>query len=167
MNIRGEKAMQQTEVSKWLKAITIAVGMMGILFFVFVVPVLAEECVISYPELAFLYWPGILFTGVTGIFCYAILFQFWKVCVEIGKDNSFSLENARSFTIISRLLVVLAELWFLILLALSVKRWMNLEIAMKMILMIFIWIAVAVLTAALSHLVRKAYEMKKENELTI
>ena len=159
--------MQQMEVSKWLKGITIAIAVIGLLFFTLVMPVMAEECAASYPALAFLYWPGIVFGGVTAVFCYAILYQFWKVCVQIGKDNSFSYENAKAFKNMSRLLIVLAELWFFALLILAVKHWLNFEIGMKIIVIIFLWTAIAVLTAALSHLVWKAYEMKQENELTI
>lgn len=159
--------MKQKEVSKWLKGITIAIALMGIVFFFFVVPVLADEMRNMYPEVAYLYWPGLIYGGVIGIACYAILLQFWKVCCEIGKDNSFSKENADSFVMICRIALVLSLIWFGGLVYLSCIHCLNPGIAIFMIVAIFISIVIMVLAAALSHLILKAYEMKQENEFTI
>lgn len=39
----------------------------------------------------------VFFSWYTAVLCYGVLFQFWNVCTQIGRDNSFSLENVRSF----------------------------------------------------------------------
>ena len=99
--------------------------------------------------------------------CYAILYQFWKVCIQIGRDNSFSAENARSFALISRFAVVLAAIWFAGVVALAILKYLVPVYGFFMLLIAVIFIAVAVLSAALSHLTYKAYEMRQENDLTI
>lgn len=159
--------MRQMETAKWLKGITIILGIMGLLFFFLIMPLLAEEMAKNYPEVSFLYWPGLIYGWFIAFFCYAILLQFWKVCVQIGRDNSFSKENAKAFAVISRLALLLAGVWFFGMLALALKRWLNPGIGIFMILAVIISVIVAILAAALSHLIQKAYELKLENELTI
>lgn len=159
--------MHQMETARWLKGITIILGIMGLLFFFLIMPLLAEEMVKNYPEVSFLYWSGLIYGWFIALFCYAVLFQFWKVCVQIGRDNSFSRENANAFAVISRLALILAGVWFMGMLALALRRWLNPGIGIFLILAVLISIIIAILAAALSHLIQKAYELKLENELTI
>lgn len=159
--------MKQAEIARWLKGITWGIGVMGAVFFFILVPVLAREMRQGYPEAAFLYWPGLVFNLVIAAGCYAILFQFWTVCREIGRDNSFSGENAAAFKRISRIAAVMAVLWFAGLAGLTVIHYMQPGIMLFMIFAIFVSFAVSICAAALSHLIWKAYEMRKENELTI
>ena len=146
--------MSQKQVAGWLKGITLSIAGMGLLFFGLVVPYLAWDMAVTYPDYAALRIPGILYGWGIAVFCYAILYQFWKVCVQIGRDNSFSGENARSFVVISRLAFV-------------AKRALGPAFLIFMILLIFINVVIAVLAAALSHLIYKSYEMKQDAELTI
>lgn len=159
--------MQQKEVAKWLKVITIITGLAGVIFFFLIMPVMAADVAEMYPEVAYMKWPGMIYGWSIGVLCYAILFQFWKVCVEIGRDNSFSAENAKSFKVISRLAVLLAVVWFAGLVFLAIMKCLGPAYAIFMILIAFICIVVGVLAAALSHLVYKSYELRQENELTI
>ena len=153
-----EVIMSQKQVAGWLKGITLSIAGMGLLFFGLVVPYLAWDMAVTYPDYAALR---------IAVFCYAILYQFWKVCVQIGRDNSFSGENARSFVVISRLAFVLAVVWFAGILFLVAKRALGPAFLIFMILLIFINVVIAVLAAALSHLIYKSYEMKQDAELTI
>ena len=93
--------MQQKEISRWLKAITIVLALMGAVFFLYIMPVLAMSWRDADESLAYLFMPGLLYGWCIAVICYAILYQFWKVCVQIGKDNSFSKENAKCFRNIS------------------------------------------------------------------
>ena len=140
---------------------------MGVIFFFVLVPVLADEMRRGYPEAAFLYWPGLVYNFVIAADCYAILFQFWTVCREIGRDNSFSRENAAAFRRISRIAAVMAVLWFAGLAGLTIMHYMQPAILLFMIFAVFVSAAAAICAAALSHLIWKAYEMQQENELTI
>jgi hypothetical protein len=159
--------MKQNEIAKWLKGICIGVAVMGLIFFGLIIPNLAIESRNTYTELDFLFWPCLIYTWIVGILCYGILYQFWKVCVQIGKDNSFSYENARSFVYISRTAVSIAVICFGGMLFLGINNWLNPGFILLMIGVVFIGTAIAVLAAAMSHLILKAYELKQENELTI
>lgn len=167
MRWKGADNMKQAEIARWLKGITWGIGIMGAIFFFLLVPVIAGEMRRDYPEAAFLYWPGLMYNFVIAAGCYAILFQFWTVCREIGRDNSFSKENVAAFKRISRLAVVLAVVWFAGLAGLTVMHYMQPGIMLFMIFAIFISFVAAICGAALSHLVFKAYELRQENELTI
>ena len=159
--------MKQMEVSKWLKVITVLTGIAGLFFFFLVMPVMAHDIAVMYPEAAYLLWPGMIYGWGIGVICYAILWEFWKVCVEIGRDNSFSAENARAFAVISRLALVLAVVWFAGVVFLALVHALGAALAFFMLLIAFVSVVVAVLSAALSHLVYKSDEMRQENELTI
>lgn len=159
--------MKQSEIAGWLKGITWAIGLMGAVFFFLLVPMLAGQMKQEYPEAAFLYWPGLAYSFVIAAGCYAVLFQFWRVCREIGRDNSFSKENAAAFKMISRLAAVLAGIWFAGLAGLAWMGYLQPGIMLFLIFAVFMSLVIAICAAALSHLVWKAYELKQENELTI
>ena len=154
--------MQQKEISRWLKAITIVRARLGAGCFLYIMPVLAMSWRDADESLAYLFMPGLLYGWCIAVICYAILYQFWKVCVQIGKDNSFSKENAKCFRNISHFALLLSVVWFLAILAVRQPG-----ISIFMITAVLLSVMISVLAAALSHLVLKAYELKQENELTI
>jgi len=159
--------MKQQEVSRWLKGITIALALMGAVFFFAIMPRLAYEIKIQNPDFAAYYWPGIIYGWVIGAGCFVILYQFWKVCVEIGKDNSFSKETSGAFVRISRIAFTLAVIWFSGIIVLLVLEILNPGFLILMSTAVLISIIVAILAAALSHLILKAYDLKQETDLTI
>lgn len=159
--------MTQSEISKWLKAVTIMLAAMGVVFFFVIVPILAEISRHRYPELNFLFYPGLAYNFAIAIPCYGILYQFWRVCSQIGQANSFSKENADAFVAISRFACFLTIEWFAGLLFLSVGGWMKTGALVILVFSIFLSIIVTIAAAALSHLILKAYELQRENELTI
>lgn len=159
--------MTQAEISKWLKAVTISLALMGIIFFGIAIPILANISRDVYPTLAFLYYPGLIYSLALAIPCYMILFQFWKVCKQISQNNSFSKENAVSFVKISHYAMFLTIEWFIGLLFLVISGWIKTGALMILIFGIFMSLIVTVVAAALSHLIQKAYELRIENELTI
>ena len=103
--------MQQKEISRWLKAITIVLALMGAVFFLYIMPVLAMSWRDVDESLAYLFMPGQMYGCCIAVICYAILYQFWKVCVQIGKDNSFSKENAKYFRNNRHFALLLAVVW--------------------------------------------------------
>ena len=159
--------MTQSEISKWLKAVTVLLAVMGMVFFFMVIPVLAVISKRYYPELAFLFYPGLVYDLMIAVPCYAILYHFWQVCRQIGCDNSFSKENADAFAAISRLAFFLMIEWFVGLPLLAIGGWMKTGALVILIFGVFLSMIVTIAAAALSHLILKAYELRQENELTI
>ena len=152
--------MQQKEISRWLKAITIVLALMGAVFFLYIMPVLAMSWRDADESLAYLFMPGLLYGWCIAVICYAILYQFWK-------DNSFSKENAKCFRNISHFALLLSVVWFAGIVFLAILAVRQPGISIFMITAVLLSVMISVLAAALSHLVLKAYELKQENELTI
>lgn len=159
--------MGQKKMSIMLKCIAVIVGIMGALFLTVLMPVMADECRSMYKEVTYLYWPGICYGWMIGIMCYMALYQFWKICNEIGRDNSFSKENVKSLNIISLLALVVSGIWFAGLVGLILNGTISIGFFVLMSLAVFVSLAISVIAAVLSHLVQKAYELKEESELTI
>ena len=55
--------MQQKEISRWLKAITIVLALMGAVFFLYIMPVLAMSWRDADESLAYLFMPGLVHCG--------------------------------------------------------------------------------------------------------
>lgn len=156
--------MKQIKISYWLKGMTVVLGIMGLLAFsglTWYAFTLKKEM----PESA--QWQFIFFTWYTAVLCYLILFQFWKVCTEIGKDNSFSMENARAFHIMGLCAIaeITGEAGRIIWLGVTglAEPAKVLAVVVKMILAAMFLL----LCEALSRLIQYAYDVKQENDLTI
>lgn len=109
-----------------------------------------------------------LLLALTMVLCYMVLYRFYCVCGEIGRDNSFSRENVRNFARMKILLVVLSGMWtgytimFIIL-----NGWNYLALVSRAALLAVIFFAIAALADALSKLIGRACEIREENDLTI
>ena len=156
--------MKQKKICRWLKGLTILLGIMGIAFFGGVT-VLAFYMRQQNPQDPV--WSFVFFSWYTAVLCYGVLFQFWDVCTQIGQDNSFSLENVRSFHRMAILGVAAGIGYLLRMMYLIVAggfRWPGFLYNLALILLSAVFVT---LCEALSQLVRNAYEVKRENELTI
>ncbi len=155
--------MKQTKISYWLKAITIILGMIGGIFFGWVT-YLAMQMKAEDDSI----WLAIGCSWYIALLCYLVLIEFWKVCTQIGADNSFSVENAKCF---HRMAIyggcagagyAARLIWWLVAI-----RGAHAEIAFLSIGEILLSLVFIVLCEALSKLISYAYEVKHENELTI
>lgn len=107
------------------------------------------------------------FMWFTAVLCFFIVFQFWKISDQIGRENSFSEENAVSFhrmTVSSIIIVIQYIIRIILFIALDKVNIMSLYLRGGMAIAFILF---AVLTEALAGLVRNAYEMKQEADLTI
>lgn len=159
--------MNQKKMSIMLKAIAVFAGIMGVISLVIIMPIMARECRSMYEEAAYLYWPGMCFGWLIGILFYIALYQFWKICNEIGRDNSFSEENMRSLNIISVLALAAAGICFVGLVSLILNGTISIGFFLLMSLLVFVSLTISIMATVLSHLVKKAYELKQESEFTI
>ena len=142
--------MKQHGFSLWMKAITVACAVLGLCLCFLLAPRLIDDLTTTYEELENMFYPGILFVWVTAIPFFAALAEVWLICGEIGRDNSFCVKNAlrlRNLSGICALECVWLFLFFLFI--------------------IFICVSAAVGCAMLSHLVRKAADLRQDSELTI
>ena len=159
--------MKQKQITYWLKAVTIAIALMGIAFFGSAT-LYAYNFKPDYDNPVPLYLrQNIVFLWVTAVICFFILFFFWKIINEIGNDNSFSMENVENFKCMGAcggLIIVENIIRILIWLIRGSIDFIPLTYTL---LKIFVFIIFVILCIAMSKLVQNAYEIKQENELTI
>ena len=99
--------------------------------------------------------------------CYVILYLGWRVAVNIGKDRSFSLENARHIKLASKIILFDALYFFVV----NVCMWRiyvnHPGVILALVFIVFACVVVSVVAAVLSHLVVKAADLQEQSDLTI
>ena len=159
--------MNQSSLSKWLKCIIIVVGLCGLLVYEWVIPSLGQSLVASYPEFAHCYLSWMSLIWVTGIPCYIVLAFGWRIAGNIGRNRSFSVENAKLLKRIAVLAVADTGFFFVM----NIVYWLldmnHPGIVLMSLIVLVIGIAISAVSAALSHLVRKAADLQEQSDLTI
>ena len=165
--------MKQKELSRWMKAIVV-LGFICVLFLDAVwVPELGKDLAGNTPELQRMFWPCLIYFWISTIPVMVFMALVWKMATEIGRDNSFCMKNALRLRTCS-LLAAADTLYYIIggvVLALMQRilsmNLLHIGIAIIGLGVCAVGAAISVLCAALSHLTRKAADMRSENDLTI
>ncbi len=159
--------MKQKELARWLRAIVAVCWGLCALLALVLMPQAFATLAAEHPDIAWLTWPRLLVFWAALLPVVLALWQGWQIFGEIGRDNSFCLENAQRLKIISYLAIGDTLLVVIYGIALTLMKALYLPVLLLHLTVIFVGIAVAVATAALSHLTRKAALLQDENELTI
>lgn len=159
--------MRQKELSVWLKIIIVFCGCFGLFFCMYTGPDLGRAVLLDSENLKALYKPFIAFIWITGIPFFISLFLGWRICTDIGSDLAFSLINAHRLKMISVLSMIEGVGYVGSLLYLFVVGSYHLYVLIVLLLILFFSVIISVFTSMLSHLVRKASEIKQDNDLTI
>ena len=149
--------MEQKSLSNWLKFIIIGIG----------VSIIAALAIvfIAVIEKNFLQWG--IYMGVSSVPCYIVLALGWQIAANIGKDKSFCEENANKLKYISLLAAGDSAWFFVVSIAFLLLKISRPEITISSMLIVFIGVAISVVAAALSHLVKKAADLQEQSDLTI
>lgn len=160
--------MKQASLSKWLKFIIMGVGVCGLVIYTLVVPVMGQTIAAAENgEFDYCFWPWLIFIWATGIPCCIVLVFAWKIATNIGLDRSFSLSNAKLLKWISALAVCDSMFFFIGNIVYLFLDMNHPGIVLFSMIVVFIGIAIAVASAALSHLVMKAAMLQEQSDLTI
>ena len=159
--------MEQKALARWLKIIIIGLGVCGLIVYLGVIPGYGTSLISQYPEFSNRYWPWLIFLWLTGLPCYAALVLGWRVAGNIGKNRSFSLENAKLLSWVSRLAAGDAVFFFVGNVALLLLDMSHPGVVLLSLLAVFAGVAISVAAACLSHLVRKAADLQEQSDLTI
>jgi hypothetical protein len=159
--------MTQKSLAKWVQGILIGFAVVGAIFYLGIIPMIGKDIAADNPEMAWMYYPWLVFLLLTAVPCYVFLVYGWKIAGNISKDKSFSQENASYLKKMAHL--ALGDTVFflagnVVYLFLSMS---HPGVLLGSLMIDFVGVAVSVGCAALSHLVLKAAEMKAENDLTI
>ena len=159
--------MTQKNLSVWLKVIIGGLVILALIVYGFIVPEAGKTILSGAPEFKSWYLPWLIFSWLTAVPCLIAAIFAWKVADNIGKDRSFSNENAlllKRISILAALegaLIVTGNIVFFLL-------GMNHPgIVIALFMIAFVPFAVSVACAALSHLVKKAADLQEESDLTI
>ncbi|MEY8392824.1 DUF2975 domain-containing protein [Lachnospiraceae bacterium] len=159
--------MTQKSLSTWLKAVILGIAFCGVILCVFLLPAIGKDIVAENPEFSSWYYPWFCVLWIAAVPCYLALYHGWKITVEIGRNRSFSMENAIYLKRISMFAIADTAYFFLANLLLIVFKRNHPGIFIASLFVDFAGVVIAVVAAALSHLVQKAAKMQQENDLTI
>lgn len=159
--------MKQKELSIWLKLIIIFCGCFGLLFCMYIGPKTGRVLLLDSENLEALYNPFVVFVWITGIPFFIALFLGWQICSDIRLDQAFTIRNAGRLKKISMLSMIECVLYVGALLYLFVIGSYQANLVMIMLLILFFAVVISIFTSLLSHLVRRASEIKEDSDLTI
>lgn len=159
--------MDQKSLAKWIKIILIGVAIVGLIGLIVIIPELGKGIIEGAPEFSGWYLPWLIFAWLVGVPCFIALFFGWKIAANIGRDRSFSYDNAKYLKIISYLAAGDSAFFLLGNIVMLFLGMSHPGVVLGSLLITFIGVAIAVAAAALSHLVRKAAALQEESDLTI
>lgn len=159
--------MEQKHLSKWLKLILVGVAICGLVVYALVVPMYGLSLRSLYPEFSNRFWPWLLFIWASGIPCFIVLCYAWKIATNIGNDKSFTEQNASLLKSISFLSALDAGFFFAGNVVLLLLNMSHPGVVIASLVIVFVGVAVAVASAALSHLVKKAAVLQEQSDWTI
>ena len=159
--------MKQKTLALWLKIAIVALALIGLAVYAWIIPDMGLTMREAYPEFANRFYPWLIFLTATAIPCYAILVLGWLIARNIGLDRSFSLANARHLRSVAIASGVVSLYFFIgnnVLLFLDMS---HPGIVLGSLLFVLAGFALTVASAALSHMVTKAAALQEENDLTV
>ena len=159
--------MEQKHLSNWLKLILVGVAICGSVVYALIVPIYGLNLRTLYPEFSNRFWPWLIFIWVSGIPCYTVLYYAWKVAANIGHGLAFTEQTASIFKTISVLAALDAGFFFVGNLVLLFLNMSHPGVVIASFLIEFVGVAVAVASAVLSHLVKKAAALQEQSDWTI
>ena len=165
--MRRDTDMDQKKLSAWLKGIVIGIGLCGAVVYFVILPTCGDSLRLSFPEFAAWHWPWMIFLWATAVPCYAALLMGWRIARNIGRDRSFSKENARLLQIAAWLAAVDTAFFFAGNIVLFFLNMNHPGIFLLSLLICFFGVAVTVAAVCLSHLVHKAADLQEQSDLTI
>ena len=159
-------SMKQKELARWMKGIVV-LGFLCVLFLDAIwVPELGRDLAWNTPNLKVMFWPCLIYFWISTI-PVMVFMALVQMATEIGRDNSFCMKNAlrlRTCSLLAAADTVYYIIGGVVLLSMNL---LHIGIAIIGLGVCAVGAAISVLCAALSHLTRKAADMRSENDLTI
>ena len=160
--------MKQKTLALLLKLVIIGVAVCAAAVYAFIVPEMGRSLAeMDGGEFAHLYTPWIILISLTAVPVAAALVCAFIIAVNIGRDKSFCLQNAKLLAVISVLAAVDTAFFFTANLVMLFLNASHPGIVIVSLFICFAGVAVTVAAAALSHYARKAAELQSDSDLTI
>jgi len=156
----------QKKISGWLKVLTVCIAAAVTAFTVILTGFLvSDRSALYFQRPASVFYAVLLW--VTCAICLLNLYRFWKVCTEIGNENSFSEVNAKLFRRMSFDAFLVTLLYPVGMIFAAVTGSMTNALAFMSAVVILISLSFCIVCRCLSALILNAWEIKRENDLTI
>ena len=157
--------MKRGGLVRTLKGVVAFLAVMAAVYYAAIFPSRIREIGLEEPELAWLVTPGIIAISLSAVPIAIALVLFWKICTEIGRDNSFCHQNARWLSGIG--VCALIDTGYCAIGTVTLEIIAGSPIWLLGTAVCMVGLAIALAAFLLSHLVLKAADMKDENDLTI
>ena len=157
--------MKRVGLVRTLKGVVAFLAVMAAVYYAAIFPSRIREIGLEEPELAWLVTPGIIAISLSAVPIAIALVLFWRICTEIGRDNSFCHKNARWLSGIG--VCALIDTGYCAIGTVTLEIIAGSPIWLLGTAVCMVGLAIALAAFLLSHLVLKAADMKDENDLTI
>ena len=157
--------MKRVGLVRTLKGVVAFLAVMAAVYYAAIFPSRIREIGLEEPELAWLVTPGIIAISLSAVPIAIALVLFWKICTEIGRDNSFCHQYARWLSGIG--VCALIDTGYCAIGTVTLEIIAGSPIWLLGTAVCMVGLAIALAAFLLSHLVLKAADMKDENDLTI
>ncbi|WP_100330216.1 DUF2975 domain-containing protein [Bacillus xiapuensis] len=158
--------MQKNKIT-FLKLTIFIIGFTVLSLCVFLLPNLARDAAVEYPEYSYLKIPVLLGLYLTAIPFFLALYQALKILNYIKGENAFSDLSVISLGYIKNCALVILVLYIIGVISLAVLNALHPGIAIMGIVIMFAALVIAVFAAILQELLRNAIQLKSENDLTV
>lgn len=147
----------------------VAIFILGIIIFALCIwlPGLAKDAAEMNPEYAYLRFPVLVGSYIPAIPFYFALYQALKLLSYIDNENAFSELAVISLRHIKSCAIIISILYIIGLFLLVLQNALHPGIAIIGLAIIFASFVVSVFSALLQELLRRALELKSENDLTV
>nr|WP_241680324.1 DUF2975 domain-containing protein [Metabacillus mangrovi] len=150
-----------------MKGTIFIIGLTILSLCVFYLPNLARETAVTYPEYAYLKMPVLMGLYLTAIPFFLALYQALKILNYIKGKDAFTDLSVQSLGSIRNCAIAIIVLYVIGMIILTVLNALHPGIALMGLVIIFASLVIAVFSAILQELLRRAIELKSENELTV
>ena len=157
--------MKRVGLVRTLKGVIVFLALMMAVYYIEIFPDRIREMGRQNANVTWLVTPGIIAISISAIPIAAALILFWKICTEIGKDNSFCHKNARWLSGIG--VCALIDTGYCAVGTVTLELLAGSPIWLLGTAVCVMGLAIALAAFLLSHLVLKAADLKAENDLTI
>ena len=156
--------MGRVGLVRTLKGVIIFLAVMAAVCYLVIFPQRVQEAGGMY-DMEWIVTPGIAAVSLSAIPVAIALALFWRICTEIGRDNSFCRRNARWLSGIG--FCALLDTGYCAVGTVTIELLVGSPIWILGMGVCMVGLAIALAAFLLSHLVLKAADLKAENDLTI
>jgi len=157
--------MKRVGLVRTLKGTIIFLAAMVAFCYTVIFPERIREMGWQSADASWLVTPGIIAVSISVIPIAIALVLFWRICTEIGRDNSFCHRNASRLTGIG--FCALVDTGYCAVGTVTLELLVGSPIWVTGLMVCTLGLAIALAAFLLSHLVLKAADLKADNDLTI